>query len=210
MEDVRVDLVDELGDRIGRQRTSDRVLHLGQPGMVAVGRARRCVDEALHSGIARGDEHVEEARGVRGVRPQRVFQRPRNRSECRLVQHDVHTCARPMARGRVHDIGLEPRMPSPRIGTDRVADSVEIVPVTGCKIVEAHDLLAQAEQRLEQMRSDESRAACHQPAQRLFAQPGARCRIRDGTALGPGHQSLHTWMPCARKAVMSAWLFTST
>ena len=41
---------------------------LGSAGMVAVGRARRRVDEARDAGVARGDQHVEEAGRVRRVR----------------------------------------------------------------------------------------------------------------------------------------------
>ena len=70
--------------------------------------------------------------------------------------------------------------------TDRVTDIVEIVAVAGGEVVETDDVLAEAQQRLEQMRSDESGAARDEPAQRLPAQLGARCRVRAGLAVGFG------------------------
>src|SRR4030095_7731494 len=94
--------------------------------------------------------------------------------------------------------------------TDGVADTVEVVAMTGRKIVEADHVLAQAEQRFRHMVSDEPGAPRNQPAHRLLAQRRAGCRISDGRVIARRHQSLHTSIPCACRAAMSAWLFTST
>ncbi len=72
-EDVGVDLVDQLSDGVGRQRLADVVFDLGQRRMVAVGGAAGGVDEALYFGIARGNEHVEEAADVGFVGGDGVF-----------------------------------------------------------------------------------------------------------------------------------------
>ena len=56
--------------------------------MVAVGRAGRGVDEAPDAGVARGDQHVEEA-GRRWSRwSQRIGERARHGAQRRLVQHE--------------------------------------------------------------------------------------------------------------------------
>ena len=49
--------------------------------------------------------------------------------------------------------------------------------MAGGEVVEAHDVLAEVEQRLDQVRADEAGAAGDEPAQRLRAQPLAR-RLR--------------------------------
>src|SRR5207244_4609906 len=60
-ENVRVQLVHVFGDGVGRQRSADDVLDFGQPGMVAVNRAARRVNEAFHFVVAGGDQHVDGA-----------------------------------------------------------------------------------------------------------------------------------------------------
>src|SRR5204863_2199960 len=111
----------------------------------------------------RGNEHVEKTRGVRRMCAQRVLQRPRDRPKRRLVQYDVDAGACPPGRGDIGNVGFDPRMPSPRIVANGITDGIEIFAVTRRKIVEADNLLVQAKQCLEQMRSDEARAARYQP-----------------------------------------------
>ena len=88
-------------------------------------------------------------------------------------------------------------------------DFVEVAAVAGREVVEAHDVLAEPQQRLEQMRADEAGAAGDQPAQRLPR--AARRDARERRARGRHrHQSLQTRMPRARSAAASAWHLTST
>ncbi|MBS1216743.1 MAG: hypothetical protein H6R20_1717 [Proteobacteria bacterium] len=75
----------------------------------------------------------------------------------------------------------------------------------GGEVVEAHDLLPEPEQRLDEMRADETRAAGHEPAARIRLQ-----FLADEGERVHGVQSRQTLMPRASKAVVSCWHFTST
>ncbi len=54
-EHISIKFVDVFGNRIGRQRFADAVLHFRQTGMVTVGRAGSGINEALDFGIPSGD-----------------------------------------------------------------------------------------------------------------------------------------------------------
>ena len=184
-EDFRVELVDVLADGVGRQQVPDAVLRHGRRGAVAVGRARRRVDEPRDTGVARGDQHVEEARRVGGVRALRIGDRPRHRPERRLVQHDVDALACAPARVRVADVGLVQRVPAPCRRADRRGHLVEVGAVSRREVVEAHHLLSQPQQRLHQMRSDEASASRDEPASRMplyVGDGGGDRRTRGGGA----------------------------
>ena len=81
--------------------------------------------------------------------------------------------------------------------------------MTGFEVVETHHVLSQKQQRFDQVRTDESRAACDEPAQGLGPKLGDRGAQSDRFARD-AHQSLQTCMPRARSAAPSARLFTST
>ena len=108
-EDVRVQLVDVLGDRVRRQRPADVLLDLRQRRMVAVGRTRRGVDEALDPRVAGGHQHVEEAVDVGRVGRDRVLERARHGAERRLVEDEVDALAGSRAVGEAGDVALDHR-----------------------------------------------------------------------------------------------------
>ncbi len=87
---------------------------------------------------------------------------------------------------------------------------VEVVAVSGLEVVDADDVLSEAQQGFHQMRTDEPGASGHQPAQRLGAELRHRRPHGLRFARGEAHHSLHTWTPRARSAAASAWHFTST
>ena len=62
--DVGIQLVDVFGHSVGAQGFADVFFHLGQRGVVAVGAAAGGVGEALHFGVAGGDQHVQKTADV--------------------------------------------------------------------------------------------------------------------------------------------------
>src|SRR4029453_3112233 len=100
---------------------------------------------------------------------QRIGDRPRHGAKGSLVQHDVHVLARASTRGEVGDVALQERVPPPRVCAYRAAYFVEVAPVARREIIETHDGLPEAQQRLEQVGTDETGAAGHEPAERMFA-----------------------------------------
>ena len=101
-------------------------------------------------------------------------------------------------------------MPSPRFLTDRCSQVLEILTVTRFKVVDADDVLFEAQQRFNQMRTDESCAARHQPTQGFRSQLGNGGPQGDRLARRDVHHSLHTFTPRERSAAASTWPFTST
>ena len=177
--------------------------------MIAVRRARRGIDESLDARVTRADQHVEKAGRVCRVRTQRVLDRPRNRPERGLVQHDVDVRAGGAACIGIDDVGLDEPVALPLFDTDGGTNFLEIAPVPCCEVVETDDVLVEVQQRLGKMRPDEAGAASDEPSERPRAERTAGSRERPGPHRRCCHQSLQTSMPRARSAA-SAWLFTST
>ena len=92
-EHVGVQLVDVLGHRIRRQRPADQVLDLRQAGMVAVGRARRGVDEARDLASRAATSMLRKPVALAACVRERIGDRARHRAERRLVQHEVDALA---------------------------------------------------------------------------------------------------------------------
>ncbi len=178
--------------------------------MVAVRRTRTREDETTNPGVARGDEHVEKARGIGGMGCQRVFDRARDRTQRRLVQHDVHTLAASTASGKVGDVRFDERMALPRLLADGTADVFKVASVTCGEVVHARYVLVETQQFFEQVRTDEAGASRDEPAPRMGAQTAARHLELEAARLLYRRHSRHTLTPCARKAAASAWHFTST
>jgi hypothetical protein len=74
----------------------------------------------------------------------------------------------------------------------------------GCEVVQSDDVLPKIEQRSCKVRADETRAAGHQPAQRLFTKPVARFGERVPSAFANRCHSRHTDIPCERSDSASA------
>src|ERR1700682_6682400 len=68
IEDLGVELVEVLGDRIRRERQPDFIFDFWESGMVAVRRARSGLDKSLYAGIARGDQNVQKSCPIGGMR----------------------------------------------------------------------------------------------------------------------------------------------
>ena len=83
------------------------------------------------------------------------------------MQDNIHTLACAMARVGIDNIALPEFMPPPLFFADRKAQLLKVLTITGLEVVQAHDILSQAQQRLDQMGADEACAAGHQPAHRL-------------------------------------------
>ncbi len=126
------------------------------------------------------------------------------------MQNDVHRLTCPAACVGIDDVGFQKLVPPPLLVANGLAYLVQVMAVPGLEVIDTDDILSEAQQCFEQMRTDEPRASGHQPAQGLGAELQDRCPQGDRLARGEGHQSLHTWMPCARSAAASARHFTST
>ena len=208
-EHVGVELVDELGHRVRRQRPADDVLDLGQCRMVAVGRARRRVDEAPDAGVARGHEHVEKAVDVGAVGRDRIGERARHRPQRRLVQHDVDAAAGLAARGEVANVAFDEAVSRPLRHGDARLDLVDVPTVAGGEVVETHHGLVEPQQSLDQVRADEPRAARHQPATglgyqlRMYALDAHR-ESRPRRSGFSRDRPLHTESPSRLKALLQS------
>lgn len=124
--------------------------------MVAIGGTAGRADEAPDLGVARGHQHVQEAGDVGGIGGDRVGQRAWHRAQRRLVKHIVHALAGAMAVGQFTDVALDEAEPRPRGFPHVGLDVGQVVVVAGGEVVQAHDLLAQAQQRLDQAAADEA------------------------------------------------------
>src|SRR5256884_5034704 len=126
------------------------------------------------------------------------------------MQNDVNCPAGPAARVGIDDIGFQELVPFPLLVADGLAHLFQVVAVSGLEVVDADDVLSEAQQGFEQMRTDEPCASRHQPAQRLGAELQNGCPHGHRLPRDEGHHSLPTRMPRARNATASAWHFTST
>jgi len=167
-----VELVDLLGDGVRRKRASCGVFRMGQRPAVAVGGAGARVDDALHAGVARRDQHVHEPCRVGGVRAPRVGDRLLDRTERGLVQHHVDRVASPGAGRRVDDVALVEGVPAPRLRADGVAHLIEVAAAAGREVVDPDYDLPQPQERLHEVRSDEAGASRHEPAPGVIPQGG--------------------------------------
>src|SRR5262245_29800014 len=86
------------------------------------------------------------------------------------MQDEVHISASKPACLEVAYVCVDQFMAAPRLRADRVAHVLEIEPMPSGEIIHGEDVLAQPEQRLDQMRSDEPGAAGDEPAIALAAQ----------------------------------------
>ena len=125
-EHAGVQLVRELGHRVGREGPAEVLFALGKLGTVSVDRAARGIDEPGHAGVARGVEKSQRPRDVGGVRFERVLDRAWHGAERRLVQDDIHPGHRirtDLERGHV---SLDEPEARPAVRTDEAANLVEI------------------------------------------------------------------------------------
>ncbi len=159
---VGVHFVAELGNGIRRKRAANYVLHLGQARMVAVGGAGGCIDEPPDALVARGDEHVQKAIYVRRVRREWVLNGARYGAHRRLVEHVLRPAASFPAALQVANVALDE--PEPTRARSRVREYALNVPATaGGEVVQPDNRLAQTEQQLHQVRSNEPCGSGDQP-----------------------------------------------
>ncbi len=82
------------------------------------------------------------------------------------MQYDVGTTAGFAAGVEIADVRFDETMTPPAIGTDRASHLVEIAPVAGREIVQPNNDLVEYEQRLHQVRPDETCASRDEPTSR--------------------------------------------
>jgi len=143
----------------------------------AVGAAAGSVGEALHAGIARGDQHVEEAVDVGAVGGDRVFEAARHAAERGLVQHVVDT----LAVGQAANVALDEAEARPLRRRDEALHFVQVALVAGGEVVQPHHLMVPLEQRFEQLAADEA------GDQRFF---GCFCALTTTGCVGGVHGGL--------------------
>ncbi len=186
-EAARVQLVDALGERVGRARVSQPRLHLGAPRLIAVHRARRRIDEAPDAGVAGSDQQIQRAVDVHLVAADGVLDRSRHRAQPRLVQHYVDAGAGAAAFGRIAHVALDHAEVARRIRPRRGERLGDVLAESGLVVVEADHLLSERDQVFDQVAADEARRAGDQPGPRLQKLP-----LRLFEEL---HQRLQYWMP---------------
>ena len=167
---VGIQLVDVLGDGIGAERLANALLHLGQGRMVAIGAAAAGIHKALHLGIARGHQHVEEAGDVGGVGVGRVCQAARHAAQRGLVQHVIDAFAGTGAVFRLADVTFNEAEAAPLLRSHKTLHFLQVVAKAGGEVVQAHHALIQLQQRFQQVGADEAGNAGHQPGARIGRQ----------------------------------------
>ena len=180
-EDVGVELVHILGHGIGRQGVADLVFHLGQLGGIAVGGGGRGVDEALHARIARGHQHVEVAGDVAAVGQDGIVDGARHGTQGGFMQHMIHTFAGLAAGIQIADVAFDEGEAAPGFGAHQGFHHVQVLLVTGEEVVQTHHGLPHLEQMFQQVGTDETGNAGHQPGggfgTHFFAQLGIGAHI---------------------------------
>ncbi len=106
-EQLHVLLAHQLLQRVRGERVRRHVLALRQRLGVAVGGRGTGVDDALHLGVARRDQHVQRGVDVRAIRGDRIFDRPWHRGNGRLVKDVIHALHRPPCDGEVREVAFE-------------------------------------------------------------------------------------------------------
>ena len=106
--------------------------------------------------------------------PPRIGDRARHRTEGSLVQDHIGRPARDAASIRVGDVALDEAVAFPCLFANQGLDLEQLVRLPGGEIVQAHHALAMAQQRFQQMRPGEARAAGHNPVELLRRQGAQR------------------------------------
>ena len=187
---IGIQLVHQLGHRVGRQRFADDVFDLGQAGVVAISRTGRRVNEALDLGIARGNQHVEIAGVVGGMGRQRVFERARHRAERGLVQYIIDALAGGVAGSEVADITTNEVKTRPAFRADAGLHLSQIFFVASGQVVESDHALIELQQGLCQIAANEAGDTRNEPDFRL----GGELLFQ---RVERGHHSLQSAKPAA-------------
>jgi len=155
---LREELVDVLGDGVGRKRGADVVLDLRERLGIAVGGGGGRVDDVLDAGLVRGVEDVDRARDVDVGGQRRVVDGQRHRAERGVVQDVAGAGDRLLAGVHRADVVLDE-------GEARVAqERRDVFALAGGKVVEDDDVVVLREEPLDQVGADESGAAGDQDA----------------------------------------------
>lgn len=163
-EDVGVEFVDVLGDRVRGKRLADGVFYLGQARVVTVGRAGGGVGEADYPFIFGGHQHVQKTINVGLVGGDRVFDGSGDGAESGLVKDIIHAACRFSAVFQVSDVAFDEGEAGPLLGGDRLLDFIQVVLVAGGEVVQTDDGLVKAQQGFEQIGADEARHAGDEPS----------------------------------------------
>jgi len=131
--------------------------------MVAIGRTAGGIDETGRLGVARGDQHVQEAGHIDGVGRDRIDDAARHAAERGLMQDVIDAFAGVAAILERADVAFDETEPGPSRRADQRLDFVKIAPMSGGEIVQAHHGLVELEQSFQQVRADEAGDAGDQP-----------------------------------------------
>ena len=152
-EHIGIQLVDELGDGIWRQRPADVVLHLGQFLAVPIRGGAGGIDEALHAFVPRRDQHVQETVDVVRIGVDRVVDAAGHGTQCSLVKHDVAPLHRLAAGVQVTDVALD------EAEVRSFLQGLDITQEARGEIVQAGHVMTFPDKVLAQVAADESGAA---------------------------------------------------
>src|SRR5438132_8203673 len=111
--DPRVHFVHRFGSCIGRKCMAYVLLDFWQAGMIPVNRTTRGIDESSDVCIMRRNEHVEETRHITFMGADWIGERSWNRSESRLMQHNIHSITRAPAGRQIANISFNDADPRP-------------------------------------------------------------------------------------------------
>jgi len=169
--------------------------------VVAIGAAAGGVGEALHLGIARGDQHVQKAGDVGAVAGDGVFDAAGDAAQGSLVQDVVHGGAggrgaltpalsqrervkhhRAAAIFEVADVALDEVEARPLFCGDQRLHFIEVALVAGGEIVQADDALIQLEQGFQQVAADEASHTGDKPGFWVGPQLGLQGLVGGGHA----------------------------
>lgn len=162
-EHAGVQLVDVLGDRVGRERIADLVFHLGQVRVVAVGGAGGGVGEAAHFLVLGRHQHVQEAVDIGLVGGDGVGDGSGYRAQGGLVQYMVGAAYRQAAGVQVTDIAFDKAESLPGVLAYVFPHLIQVVLVAGGEVVQADHGLAQAQQGFQKVGADKAGHAGDQP-----------------------------------------------
>ena len=146
-------LCDKLCHRIRRETVSDNLLPLRHRFVIAIDRSTRRIGELLHPVFRRRLHHIDRTDDVCQRVLHRLLDALRHTHRCRLMQHIVHALTDAIAECRVTDVPfdkLELRIPP---------KSRDILRISRRQIVQHTNPVPHRENRLSQIRSDETRPA---------------------------------------------------
>ena len=148
-------LISALCDGVRGEQIAFLAFLFGQVRLVAVYRRAGSVNKLFNAVLTGGFEHIERARNIVCAVEQRHLDRARNAAPSRLIEHEVHALACLHAGTRILYIAFDELIA--RI----VEENIDVFLFAGRKIVQTANSIAEIQDRLAEIRSDESRTTCY-------------------------------------------------